>query len=182
MPDLQKMQVKVAIHESVVDRVKLGMKAKVSVPDSVIEGEVVSIASVATPAGWWTGNMVKYDTIIKLPEGTVGLKPGMSAEVEIVLAEYEGVLKLPVSAVLENGQESLCWVKTANSIERRIVEVVEGNEVFVVINRGVDVGDEVVLDPIAFVREAQVEAMKSVDAELENAISEIAPTESLSDE
>jgi multidrug efflux pump subunit AcrA (membrane-fusion protein) len=106
----------------------------------------------------------------------------MSAEVEIVLAEYEGVLKLPVSAVLENGQESLCWVKMANSIERRIVEVVEGNEVFVVINRGVDVGDEVVLDPIAFVREAQVEAMKSVDAELENAMSEIAPMESLSDE
>ena len=182
MPDLQKMQVKVAIHESVVDRVELGMKAKVSVPDSVIEGEVASIASVATPAGWWTGNMVKYDTIIKLPEGTVGLKPGMSAEVEIVLSEYKDVLKLPVSAVLENGQESLCWVKTVNAIERRIVEVVEGNEVFIVINRGVDVGDEVVLDPIAFVREAQIEAMKSLDAELKNAVPEITPTELLSDE
>lgn len=182
MPDLQKMQVKVAIHESVVDRVKLGMKAKVSIPDSVIEGEVISIASVATPAGWWTGNMVKYDTIVRLPEGTPGLKPGMSAEVEIVLSQYKDVLKLPVSAVLEIDQESLCWVKTANSIERRVVEVVESNEVFVVIDRGVDVGDEVVLDPIAFVREAQVEAMKSVDAELENAVSEIAPPESLTDE
>ena len=126
--------------------------------------------------------MVKYDTIVRLPEGTPGLKPGMSAEVEIVLSQYKDVLKLPVSAVLETDQESLCWVKTANSIERRVVEVVESNEVFVVIDRGVDVGDEVVLDPIAFVREAQVEAMKSVDAVLENAVSEIAPPESLTDE
>lgn len=182
MPDLQKMQVKVAIHESVVDRVEPGMVAKVSIPDSVIEGEVASIASVATPAGWWTGNMVKYDTIIKLPEGTPGLKPGMSAEVEIVLSEYKDVLKLPVSAVLEAGQESLCWVKTANSIERRVVQIVEGNEVFVVINSGVVVGEDVVLDPIAFIREAQLEAMKSVEEELETVVPATAQKESSSNE
>ena len=41
MPELQKMQVNVGIHESIVDRVKLGMLAKVSIPDSVIQGEVV---------------------------------------------------------------------------------------------------------------------------------------------
>jgi hypothetical protein len=50
----------------------LGWWRKVSIPDSVIQGEVVSIASVARPAGWWTGNMVKYDAIIKLPEGQLG--------------------------------------------------------------------------------------------------------------
>ncbi|MDA7901994.1 hypothetical protein N9B48_03115, partial [bacterium] len=151
--------------------VKLGMVAKVSIPGSVIQGEVVSIASVARPAGWWTGNMVKYDAIIKLPEGTVGLKPGMSAEVEIVLSEYKDVLKLPVSAVLETTQDSLCWVRNrSGEIERRIVEVVEGNEVYVVINRGVDLGEEVVLDPVAFIREAQLEAMKSIDEVLENAV------------
>jgi len=183
MPELQKMQVNVGIHESIVDRVKLGMLAKVSIPDSVIQGEVVSIASVARPAGWWTGNMVKYDAIIKLPEGTAGLKPGMSAEVEIVLSEYKDVLKLPVSAVLETTQDSLCWVRNrSGEIERRIVEVVEGNEVYVVINRGVDLGEEVVLDPVAFVREAQLEAMKSIDEVLGNGVAAAAQEESPSDE
>jgi len=183
MPELQKMQVNVGIHESIVDRVKLGMLAKVSIPDSVIQGEVVSIASVARPAGWWTGNMVKYDAIIKLPEGTAGLKPGMSAEVEIVLSEYKDVLKLPVSAVLETTQDSLCWVRNrSGEIERRIVEVVEGNEVYVVINRGVDLGEEVVLNPVAFVREAQLEAMKSIDEVLGNGVPAAAQEESPSNE
>jgi multidrug efflux pump subunit AcrA (membrane-fusion protein) len=93
----------------------------------------------------------------------------MSAEVEIVLSEYKAVLKLPVSAVLETSQESLCWVKLADSIQRRVIEVVESNEVYVVVKRGVTVGEEVVPDPVAFVREAQLEAIKIVDEEHENA-------------
>jgi len=107
----------------------------------------------------------------------------MSAEVEIVLSEYKDVLKLPVSAVLETTQDSLCWVRNrSGEIERRIVEVVEGNEVYVVINRGVDLGEEVVLDPVAFVREAQLEAMKSIDEVLGNGVPAAAQEESPSDE
>ncbi|MEM9589567.1 MAG: hypothetical protein AAGA03_19950, partial [Planctomycetota bacterium] len=85
MPDLSQMQVKVGVHESVVDQIEPGLTARVKLPDLTLEAEVTSVASVAQPAGWWTGNVVKYDTIIKLPE-TPGLKPGMSAAVEIVLA------------------------------------------------------------------------------------------------
>ena len=59
-----------------------------------------SIASVTSPAGWWTGNQVKYDTIIQLPSEE-GLRPGMSAEVEIIIARHENVLTIPVAAVLE---------------------------------------------------------------------------------
>ena len=43
------------------------MPAKVQLQDLTLEGEVSdTIAEVTRPAGWWTGNMVKYDTIIKL--------------------------------------------------------------------------------------------------------------------
>lgn len=49
MPDLTKMQVTVGIHESVVDRMKPGLKARVSLPDQKLEGEVSSVAC-ANPA------------------------------------------------------------------------------------------------------------------------------------
>ena len=61
------MQVKVGIHEALVDRVKKGQTAIVTLPDFSVDGEVISVASVAKPAGWWTGNMVKYDTVIGIP-------------------------------------------------------------------------------------------------------------------
>lgn len=159
MPDLSKMQVKIGIHESIVDRVKPGLKAIVRLPDQTLEGEVLSVASVTTPAGWWTGNVVKYETIVKLPK-QAGLKPGMSAEVEVIMAQYNDVLTVPVSAVLETSEGAFCWVKTAGGPERRAVTLGDTNDVFMVAKAGLQAGDQVVLNPLAIVDEAQTDVLK----------------------
>jgi multidrug resistance efflux pump len=158
MPDLTQMQVKVGIHESVVDRVKPGLPARVTLPDRTLEAEVSSVASVTKPAGWWTGNVVKYDTIIKLPS-VEGLKPGMSAEVEVVLARHENVLTLPVAAVVETEEGDFCWVKTAEGPQRRSLQLADSNDVFIVVEAGLKEGDEVVLNPIALIDEAEKDAL-----------------------
>ncbi|MEL7500785.1 MAG: HlyD family efflux transporter periplasmic adaptor subunit [Planctomycetota bacterium] len=165
MPDLTQMQVKVGIHEAQVDRVKKGMIAKVALPDFTIDGKVESIASVAKPAGWWTGNMVKYETVISLPE-TPGLRPGMSAQVDIVLAEFKDQVLLPVSAIVEVGNRKMCWVKSPNGQAiRTIVDVGESNDVFMIAKSGVRVGDEVVLNPLRFVDGARQEALRTFEEE-----------------
>jgi HlyD family secretion protein len=163
MPDLMKMQVKVGVHESVVDRIQSGQKAFVTLPGEILEGEISSVASVARPAGWWTGNVVKYDTTIALPPARPGLKPGMSAEVEIVIAEYFDVLLVPVSAILQTNQETICWIKTQDSIQRRTIKIGDSNDVFVSVEEGLDEGDEVVLNPVAFIKEAQAEALNTIN-------------------
>lgn len=158
MPDLSKMQVKVGIHESVIDRIKPGLAAKVTLPDTTLDGVVSSVASVTAPAGWWTGNAVRYDTIIKLPS-VAGLKPGMSAEVELIIDRHENVLTIPVAAVVETAQGGLCWVKTADGARRRSLGLGDTNDVFTVVKTGLKEGDEVVLNPLAF-REAQTSVLK----------------------
>ena len=159
MPDLTQMQVKVGIHEALVDRVKKGQTAIVTLPDFSIEGEVLSIASVAKPAGWWTGNMVKYDTVISVP-ASKDLKPGMSAEIEVVLSEYKNALLAPVSAVVENDQFSLCWVKnSAGEIEQRVLSLGDSDDVFIIVKSGLIQGDEVLLNPLGFLEDAQLEAL-----------------------
>jgi len=162
MPDLSKMQVKVGIHESIVDRIKPGLAARVTLPDKTLDGEVTSVASVTSPAGWWTGNIVKYDTIIQLPS-VQGLKPGMSAEVEVIMARYENVLTVPVAAVIETEAGYFCWVKTAGAAQRRSLQLGDSDDVFIVVEDGLQEGDEVVLNPLAFVEEAQSEVMKLRD-------------------
>jgi hypothetical protein len=66
MPDLARMQVKISIHESFIDRMRPGLAARVALPDRTLAGEVSSVASVAEPAGEWNGYVVKYDTIVEL--------------------------------------------------------------------------------------------------------------------
>ncbi len=162
MPELLKMQVKVGVHEAIVDRIDEGLETRIKLPDLTLEGAVSEVATVARPAGWWTGNVVKYDTIVKLPS-IEGLKPGMSAEVEIIIANHKNVLKIPVSAVLETQTETLCWIMVEGSAQRRSIKIGDSNDVFIVVEEGLNEGDEVILNPVAYIREAQIEAQKTLD-------------------
>jgi hypothetical protein len=161
MPDLSKMTVKVGIRESDVDRVKPGQAARVTLPDRTLTGEVSSVAAVTAPAGWWTANVAKYDTVIDLPS-MEGLKPGMSAEVEVVVARHEDVLTIPVAAVVESEEGDFCWVKTAESAQQRSLQLGDTDNVFTVVKDGLREGDEVVLNPLAF-EEAQALVRKSLE-------------------
>jgi HlyD family secretion protein len=157
MPDVTRMQVKVGIHESVIDRIEPGLPARVTLPDKTLDGKVAAVSPVTRPAGWWTGNVVKYDTIVELPP-MEGLKPGMSVKVEVLLAHHEQVLTIPTSAVLESRQGHACWVQTPQGVERRALQLGDHSDMSIVVEAGVTEGERVVLDPLADVEEAQTEA------------------------
>ena len=159
IPDVSKMQVKVGIHESKVDRLKVGMPAKVQLQDLVLDGEVSEIAEVTRPAGWWTGNLVKYDTKIAI-QPHPGLKPGMSAVVDVVLAKHDDVLTIPVASIVESIGEFSCWVETDDGVKKRILKLGDTNDEFTIVKDGLLEGDKVVLNPMAFVSEAQTLAIQ----------------------
>ncbi len=154
IPDVSKMQVKVGIHESKVDRLKVGMPARVQLQDLVLEGEVSEIAEVTRPAGWWTGNLVKYDTKIAIKPHP-GLKPGMSAVVDVVLAKHDNVLTIPVAAIVESKEGFSCWVETVQGAKQRVLRLGDTNDEFSVVEDGLAEGDQIILNPLAFVDEAQ---------------------------
>ncbi|MHC4228150.1 MAG: efflux RND transporter periplasmic adaptor subunit, partial [Planctomycetota bacterium] len=162
MPDLTKMQVKVGIHESIVDRIKPGQAARITLPDKTLDGKVSSVSPVTRPAGWWTGNVVKYDTIIELPS-VDGLKPGMSAEVQVIIDRYVDVLTIPVAAVVETAEGDFCWVKTSEGTKRRLLKLGDTDDSFIVVKAGIKEGDEVVLNPLTLIEEAQNEVLKPLD-------------------
>lgn len=157
MPDLTQMQVKLGVHESVIERVRPGLKAIVTLPDRTLQASVSEVAAVTRPAGWWTGNVVKYDTIIELPADE-GLKPGMSAEIDIILAVHEDVLTVPVAAVVETEEGNFCWVQSEPVPQKRLIELGDSNDVFIEVLAGLNEGDEVILNPTALINEAEEDA------------------------
>ena len=154
MPDLDRMQVKIRIHESIVDRVEPGMTASVELPDRALNTKIASVSAVARPAGWWDGNIVKYDAIIEL-RSVEGLRPGMSAKVELVLARHKDVLSVPLSAVLEIDQGQFCWVETDDGPQRCSVTLGDSNDRFVIVHSGLQEQQKVVVQPLASVAEAR---------------------------
>ena len=166
MPDLTQMQVNLGIHESVIDRVRPGLKAIVTLPDRTLEASVSKVASVTRPAGWWTGNVVKYDTLIELPSEE-GLKPGMSAEIEVVLAVHPDVLLIPVAAVVETEDGNYCWVQSRDESnqagpQKRLLELGDSNDVFIEVIAGLNEGEKVILNPTAMLKEAEEDALTTL--------------------
>ena len=150
MPNLKKMQVKIGVHETQIEQIKVGLKAIVALGSDTITAEVASVATVPRPGGSWSGNIVKYDTMINLPSD-VELKPGMSAEVEVVISEHQEVLTIPVAAVMESDQGPCCWVQQPTGAERRTLTLGATNDALIIVTSGLDINEKIFLHPAPFV-------------------------------
>ncbi len=85
--------------------------------------------------------------LVKADAGKLALSPGQSATVVLALPQVAGVIKLPLSAVLEQGGKTSVWVLDGGSMTVKPAAVTvagaEGNEV--VIAGGLTPGQEVVV-------------------------------------
>lgn len=164
LPDLTRMQVKVNVHESKVQSLRVGMRAHIKWQDRDLQGQVISIANQAEPFNFFAPNSKEYATIVAI-DGAVPseLKPGMSAIVEILVANLADVLTVPLNAIMETPQGIYCWVETAAGAERRDVTLGLASNTAVEIKSGLNETDSVVLNPRAFVAEA-AEAARQLEA------------------
>jgi uncharacterized membrane protein YgcG len=100
----------------------------------------------------------EYAATVAIEGEIENLKPGMTAEVEIFVADIPNALTVNVSAVVEQGGgKCYVWIVTPDGLERRLVIVGRTNENVIEIKDGVAVGEEVVLNPRAAVEEARKE-------------------------
>jgi len=146
IPDMREMAVKTNIHESAVQRVAVGQAVRVGIdafPDEELTGVVTKVAVVADSANSFMNPDLKvYPTTIKI-EGTYDwLRPGMSAEVEILVAKLEDVIYVPLQAVTYWDDQRVVYVDNFGNPEQREVEVGTFSDSFIEITAGLRAGDE----------------------------------------
>lgn len=151
LPDMSKMQVKVNVHESLVKKVVPGQKARIRVdafPDLTIPGTVKQVSQLADSSyAWMRGGVKEYTTLVTIDEMPAEkLKPGMTAEVEILVIEIPDALVAPVQAVTERRREHYVYVADGAGFQRRKVTVGESNQRQVEIRDGLTPGERVALD------------------------------------
>ena len=169
LPDLSQMQVKVNVHESKVDQLELGMAADIRILDRELTGEVTSIANQPEPTGWWTANVKEYATRVRIDGQPDNLRPGMTAEVEILVDELKDVLCLPVAAVVEQQGRYFAWVEVPDGpTEQRSLVLGATNDKFVEVKDGILEGEAVLLNPRAVVAAAR-EISNTADVQAEGA-------------
>ena len=157
LPDLTSMQVRCTVHESKVDSLERGMRARIRVQDHDYQGTVTSVANQAEPANWFSGNIREYAAVVTIDSDLVGLRPGMTAAVEVLIEHLKNVLTVPVQAVVEKGGRFYCWVRIGEGIEERPVVLGLANNTRIEVKDGLLEGAEVLLNPRAVVESAREE-------------------------
>jgi len=154
LPDVSELMAVVQVHESYVRHIRTGLKAVVRI-DSLPEMEFVGIVRKVAPTPdqrrRYYENISVYDTHVwildkdgRLP---ADLKPGVSARAEIVIAELENVLKIPVQCVTTHDGHKVVQVRRGEAVETVPVETGQFNDRFIEIHEGLTTGDQVSLSP-----------------------------------
>jgi len=156
LPDISKMQVNTKVHESHIDQIKPGMKAKIRVDafsDQVLEGTVLDVAALPDATSMFSSDIKVYTTKVQIDNPLLGLRPGMNAEVEILVARHENVLFVPVTAVLQFNGKDHVTKKVDDRFVQSLVELGPSNESFVQVIKGASEGELVVSSPITLMTE-----------------------------
>lgn len=150
LPDVSLMRADVKVHESAIDLVEPGQRASITIDalhDRHFWGKVTRVAPLADNQRWFSPDVKVYHTEVLIDSATEDLRPGMSAMVEIVIAELKDVLSVPIQTVsLYQGVES-CYVMNGAGVELRAVELGLANEKHVVVKEGVKENERVLLYP-----------------------------------
>lgn len=147
LPNLDQMQVKVLVHESQIMHVRPGLKARIRVQNRDFEGQVFSLANQPERTRSSQAHIKNYAAIVRIEQTSEHLRPGQTAETEILLARRSDVLTVPVTAVVQQGDEVFAWVQGDESPERREVKLGAVNERFAEISGGLHEGDALVSNP-----------------------------------
>jgi HlyD family secretion protein len=150
LPDLEKMEVRAYIHESVASRVREGMRARAKIEgleNRMLEGTVVSVAPLPSSTNWFSDEVKYFVGVVKLDTIRSGLKPGMTAEVEFDVERCSDVLAVPCEAVTVEGGHDFCYVAGIDGLERRPVTLGRSTRDLLEVTKGLAVGDQVVLQP-----------------------------------
>ncbi len=96
--DLKKMQIEVNVSEADIGKVKEGQDVEYTLdgyPDRTFEGKVTQVRLDSTT----TSNVVTYTVIVSVNNDDLTLKPGMTANVSIIINKSENVLCAPSVAL-----------------------------------------------------------------------------------
>jgi len=151
IPDMNTLQIKTKVYEAMIDQVAVGIPAYIRLdakPDMTFNGKVKKVAPLPDSQNRWLNPGVKVFNVIVEFENTVeDLKPGMTAQVELVLAKLADVLSVPVAAVFTEQEKTFCYRLNGGRPERVNVKVGRMNDKRVEIVSGLAKGDRVLLAP-----------------------------------
>lgn len=139
------------IHEASLEKVYPGLPVRLTVdalPGLAFSGRVHRIAPLPDARSMFMNPDLKvYKTEVHIDGGGDVLRTGMTCQVEIVVAQHDDALHVPVQSVVRLGGRPTVFVKEGDLVVPRAVEIGLDNNRMVHILGGLEEGEPVLLAP-----------------------------------
>lgn len=144
LPDMSSMISKTYVNEIDISKVSQGQPVRITVdafPDKKYTGKVVSVANIGEQLPNTDAKV--FEVIIKLDAVESILRPSMTTGNQIITRTFEDVVSIPLECVHAT-EDSIPYVYRRNGT-RQIVVLGESNENKVIVEEGVEEGDQLYL-------------------------------------
>lgn len=146
LPDLSEMLSTTYINEVEIRKIEVGQEVSIGLdafPEASLTGVVTQVANVGENRKG--GDSKVFEVEIKVNESDSTYRPGMTTSNSILTNKIENVLQIPLEAVYAEDGVSFVYLKETTGITRKQVKLGATNAEYVIVEEGIDEGDEVYL-------------------------------------
>jgi len=144
---LDSLYIEALVDEADAAKVVTGQRVSITMdayPDRTMNGEVYMISPVVL------GNKQEartFEVRVRLLDRDVKIKPGMSADVEVIVNKKENVLTVPSQAIMERSDGKFIYVVQSSRAVQRPIKTGQFNWTYTEVTEGLQEGDMVITNP-----------------------------------
>lgn len=159
LPDLTQMESITYVNEIDVRKLAVGNPVSITLdsdPSKRLTGKVAAVANVGEQRP--NADAKVFEVKVLVDQADTTLRPGMTTATAIETYSISDALSVPLEAVMSEGSIPFVFKRSGSRITRQEVETGAMNDDEVVIRRGLEANDEVLLAPPA--NRAEVETVR----------------------
>ncbi len=149
--DLQQPVVRLMVHEIDAPRIKSGQPVRLRFdawPEKVYAGKVSRVLPVARqPEDDDRQKVRRFSCEIKLLDPDPALRPGMTAQAEIITERSATGLLVPTQALMRKGNQNFVQIISNGKAQERKVEIGSSDARMTLVRSGLTAGEQVILQP-----------------------------------
>jgi HlyD family secretion protein len=152
LPDVSTLRVSSRVDETERGRLRTGQVVNVqldAIPDAQFTGRIDQISTVATldfTGGWPFPR--NFDLQVTLEQSDVRLRPGMTAQLTIVVDRVPKAITIPKQASFQKSGRTVAYVLNGSKFDERVLEVGRRSRDGLLVAKGLRAGERVALkDP-----------------------------------
>ncbi len=149
LPDVSSLRIAARVDET--ERGRIAIKQAVTaqldaIPDRQFTGNIERISTIATidfSAGWPIPR--NFNLEIALDQADARLKPGMTAQLTVVVDRVPDALSIPIEASFQKSGQTVAYVWEGSKFQERAIEIGRRSRDRILIAKGLRTGDRVAL-------------------------------------